>query len=70
MKLNDEDFKKCGIGQGAKCCIFLCCGVEGFECLKAGVLHELLVRKQPTMSAKRMPDITTPFPQCQVEEIV
>ena len=32
--LTDEDAKGiCGIGQGANCCIWLCVGADGFECL-------------------------------------
>jgi hypothetical protein len=35
MKVPDELLKNiCKIGQGDKCCRFLACGSDGFECLK------------------------------------
>ncbi len=34
LPVSDEDAKElCKMGQGADCCIWLCIGTEGFECL-------------------------------------
>ncbi len=59
------DFKKCGAGKGADCCIFLVGGSGGAECARYTSLHNTLVIKSSTMNAKRAP--TLPFPDCQTE---
>ena len=58
------DFEGCGVGRGAKCCVFFIVGAEGPHCERWGPLHEMLVEKQPGMSAKRMP--VAPWPACMV----
>jgi len=58
-------FKRCGIGKGADCCIFLIVGRNGFECARDTSGHDTLVlRKHQGMVAQREP--TEPFPGCQL----
>lgn len=58
------DFKKCGAGQGAECCIFLISGTDGAECARFGGLHSILVSRTD-MTARRQP--AQEFPECQLE---
>ena len=71
MKLIDEQFKACGVGQGANCCIYLTVSRDGFYCEKVSEIGKILLQrsKNGSMSAKRVPDITTPFPECQKEGV-
>ena len=58
------DFKRCGAGKGADCCIFLIAGRNGFECARDGSLYFTLVSRKTQMTAQREP--TEPFPACQL----
>ena len=55
------DFKKCGGGRGADCCIFLTVsGSDGFVCERFSSLRDALIFK--AMKAKRNPP--KPYPEC------
>lgn len=54
------DHVKCGAGQGEKCCIYLVCGAQGFECARFSSLRMSLIFK--TMNAKRRANRL--FPAC------
>ena len=56
------DPKKCGVGKGADCCIFLTAGADGFACEKFGSLRNTLIIK--TMTAKRDP--VEYYPDCMI----
>ena len=56
--------RQCGAGKGPECCIFLTCGADGFECMRATSLDAALRRRQPTMHARRIP--TEPYPDCML----
>ena len=46
MKISDETLKNiCKIGQGDKCCRYLACGADGFECLKNSSLAAVMDRR-------------------------
>lgn len=71
MQLTGEQAKGCGIGHGANCCIYLTVSGTGFCCEKITEIGKLLFQKASVgdMSARRIPDITTPFPDCQKEGV-
>jgi hypothetical protein len=54
------DAAKCGAGHGEKCCIYLVCGAQGFECARFSSLRMSLIFK--TMNAKRRANRL--FPAC------
>lgn len=56
------DFKGCGGGRGAECCIFLTVGPKGFCCERFTPLRDSLIFK--TMVANREP--TEPYPDCMI----
>lgn len=58
------DFKKCGVGKGADCCIFFGTSAIGAECLRFGSCHQALIARKAQMNAQREP--TEPFPGCQL----
>ncbi len=59
------DFKKCGAGREADCCIFLVGGGKGAECARFTDLHNTLaMRAANGMAAQRAP--TAEFPACQL----
>ena len=55
------DFKRCGGGQGARCCRFLVAGARGLECERFGHLRYMLIFKRD-MTAQRDP--TALYPSC------
>lgn len=55
----------CGIGKGARCCIFLTASSEGFTCEQRTNLRQKLIDLRPDMRAQRMPE--GPYPNCQTE---
>lgn len=57
------DFRKCGAGQGRKCCLFLTAGPSGPECERHGSLRTILLIRRPSMNAQRVP--VRPAPDCQ-----
>jgi hypothetical protein len=62
------DPRKCGMGQGADCCIYLLMHPdEGFECGRGGVLAQTVELRAASgkMSAQRRP--VKPYPVCQTE---
>lgn len=58
---------KCGVGEGANCCIFLTVGADGWNCEQRSELADMLYRraKSGTTSARRTPE--SDFPSCQQE---
>lgn len=58
------DPRRCGAGQGSKCCVFLTCGAKGFECERHTSLRWNLIMK-PNMVSQRKP--TAPYPACMSE---
>ena len=64
-RMKIEDPKKCGIGQGEKCCVFITFGPDGFECQKDGPMSRFLFSRQD-MSAKRTP--IQSYPDCQLKD--
>lgn len=62
--MDTPDFKKCGGGKGADCCIFLTVGEDGFCCERFSSLRGLLISKIPTMTAKRNPPVEISYPEC------
>ncbi len=59
------DLKKCGAGQGDKCCKFLVVGSDGPECQRFGSLRYTLMFNNK-MTAQREPHEL--FPTCQFVE--
>jgi hypothetical protein len=59
--------KDCGAGAGEKCCAYLLCGAEGFECGRETELKSQIEARvrSGTFNAKRLP--IKPFPECQSE---
>lgn len=68
IRLLDEDLKKCGMGLGAECCIFLTVDKDGFGCEQQSELREQLIANRPQMNAKRMPEERYPACQLSLEE--
>ena len=64
ISLNIDEAKACGMGRKADCCIFLVVG-RGFECARGTGLELVLLARQRTMSAQRVP--IDPIPDCRVE---
>lgn len=67
MKVEPKD---CGMGEGAKCCSYLVCGPNGFECgREISFVKETMARRAlaGTSNARRLPVL--PFPQCQQESL-
>ena len=58
----EPDPKKCGMGKGADCCVFLTAGPDGFECERHGPLHYTLVGRAKSMASKRIPEEA--YPAC------
>ena len=54
--------KRCGMGKGHECCIFLVVGANGFECERFGSLRYTLIFRKDDMNAQREP--TELFPGC------
>ena len=45
-QLTEQTLKEvCKLGHGVKCCAFICCGPDGFECLK-GTSLEAAIRQR------------------------
>jgi len=63
-KITIEDPKKCGVGMGAECCIFIAMGGNGFECQRFGEMRYTLMFR--TMNAKRHPGGM--YPRCQLSK--
>lgn len=59
------DFKKCGAGDEAECCMFLVGGPSGAECARFGTLRNTLIFRDG-MTAQRHP--IESFPECQKAE--
>ena len=57
------DFRKCGAGQGAECCVFLTGGAKGADCERFGTFRDTLLFKS-NMNAKRNP--AEPYPECMI----
>lgn len=56
---------ECGIGQGAKCCIFVSFGApDGFQCQRYGSLRWSLMFRKDKMTSQREP--TEPYPNCKL----
>ncbi len=67
MRLQIENPKECGLGEGKGCCAFLVVGVDGFECgrVMTDVAKTIRARLAAgTMNAKYDPG-ETPFPECE-----
>lgn len=62
----EPNFKKCGAGRGAKCCVFLTMGAYGFQCARNGPLDPGIRQRQPNMKAKRIPK--EDYPNCMIFE--
>ncbi len=63
------DLDKCGAGKEAECCVFLMAGPDGIECARGTGLHDTLVERIPTMTAKRYPTIEYPYCQLELAEV-
>jgi len=59
-----KDPKKCGAGQGEKCCVFLTLGPNGFQCQRDGEMGNFLFSRND-MIAKRAPIHS--YPDCQLK---
>lgn len=59
------DLKKCGAGQGEKCCIFLTVGPRGASCERFGHLHTSIIFRKDKMNAQREP--REMYPNCQLQ---
>lgn len=65
--LTNEVARKCGIGEGANCCIFLTIATEGWNCEQRSELADYLYKraKSGQSNARRTPE--SDFPSCQTE---
>ena len=60
------DAKRCGIGQGANCCIFLLANSQGFHCGRFDPeVRTTLILQKPHMVAQREP--MKMFPDCMLD---
>ena len=57
------DMKKCGAGQGHRCCIFMVLSPSGLRCERFGSMRFDLILMSHNMMAKRRP--VKMFPACQ-----
>lgn len=55
VKMSAEEAKDiCNLGEGDKCCAFLACGANGFECIRMSHLNNSIFHRleEGTMNAK------------------
>ena len=57
--------KRCGLGLGEKCCIFLTLGSNGFECSRFTELRYCIIMNSDSMNAKRHPKEM--YPKCMLD---
>lgn len=60
------DFKRCGSGLGARCCVYLIVGREGARCARGTDLGKTIEERVADMVAQRRP--TALYPECQLSD--
>lgn len=58
--------KRCGMGRGAECCIFLVTGAGGFKCARFSDVRWSIIFKKAGMRAQREPVVA--YPGCMFPE--
>lgn len=63
IKIDGNDIKKCGAGQGERCCVFLVLDEKSFCCMRDTEMGGFLFSRN--MGARRAPIV--PYPECQLK---